>query len=49
MSRLTIKSKQDLSNNLQPLWETMQSYGAFESQAGVMAHRPPIFNNMGRR
>ena len=43
MSRISIKSKQDLPKELWPLWEKMQSYGAFENQAGVMAHRPPIF------
>jgi uncharacterized peroxidase-related enzyme len=45
MSRVTIKSKRDLPEALWPLWEKMQSYGAFENQAGVMAHRPPIFKN----
>ena len=45
MSRIAIKSKQDLPKDLRPLWEKMQSYGAFENQAGVMAHRPPIFKN----
>ena len=45
MSRVTIKSKADLPEALRPLWEKMQGYGAFENQAGVMAHRPPIFKN----
>jgi uncharacterized peroxidase-related enzyme len=45
MSRVTIKSKADLPEGLWPLWEKMQGYGAFENQAGVMAHRPPIFKN----
>lgn len=45
MSRISIKTKQDLPKELRPLWEKMQSYGAFENQAGVMAHRPPIFRN----
>ena len=48
MSRISIKSKQDLPQALWPLWEKMQGYGAFENQAGVMAHRPPIFANMWR-
>src|SRR6185295_18555677 len=42
---ISIKGKQDLPKDLWPLWEKMQSYGAFENQAGVMAHRPPIFKN----
>ena len=45
MSRISIKSKADLPQELWPLWEKMQGYGAFENQAGVMAHRPPIFRN----
>jgi uncharacterized peroxidase-related enzyme len=46
MSRISIKTKQDLPEALWPLWEKMQGYGAFENQAGVMAHRAPIFKNM---
>jgi uncharacterized peroxidase-related enzyme len=46
MSRISIKTKEDLPPALWPLWEKMQSYGAFENQAGVMAHRAPIFKNM---
>ena len=45
MSRISIKSKEDLPRAMWPLWEKMQSYGRFENQAGVMAHRPPIFKN----
>ena len=45
MSRISIKSKADLPQELWPLWEKMRGYGAFENQAGVMAHRPPIFGN----
>jgi uncharacterized peroxidase-related enzyme len=45
MSRISIKSKEELPRALWPLWEKMQSYGRFENQAGVMAHRPPIFKN----
>jgi uncharacterized peroxidase-related enzyme len=45
MSRISIKSKADLPEALWPLWEKMRGYGAFENQAGVMAHRPPIFAN----
>ena len=46
MSRISIKTKEDLPQELWPLWERMQCYGAFENQAGVMAHRAPIFKNM---
>jgi uncharacterized peroxidase-related enzyme len=45
MSRISIKAKEDLPEMMWPLWEKMQSYGSFENQAGVMAHRPPIFKN----
>jgi uncharacterized peroxidase-related enzyme len=45
MSRISIKTKDDLPRELRPLWEKMQRYGQFENQAGVMAHRPPIFKN----
>ena len=48
MPRISIKSKQDLPQALMPLWEKMQGYGAFENQAGVMAHRPPIFEHTWR-
>ena len=37
MSRVSIKTKADLPAELQPLWEKMTTYGAFENQAGVMA------------
>ena len=46
MSRISIKTKDDLPAELQPLWDKMTTYGAFENQAGVMAHRPPIFKHM---
>ena len=46
MSRVSIKSKADLPRELWPLWEKMRGYGAFENQAGVMAHRAPIFRSM---
>ncbi len=45
MSRVSIKTKNDLPAELQPLWDKMTTYGAFENQAGVMAHRPPIFKH----
>jgi len=46
MSRVTIKTQADLPPELRPLWDKMTSYGAFANQAGVMAHRPPIFKNV---
>jgi uncharacterized peroxidase-related enzyme len=46
MSRVSIKSKDDLPAELKPLWDKMTTYGAFENQAGVMAHRPPIFKHI---
>ena len=46
MSRVSIKTKDDLPAELQPLWDKMTTYGAFENQAGVMAHRPPIFKHI---
>ena len=46
MSRVAIKTKDDLPKQLWPLWERMQSYGSFENQAGAMVHRPPIFKNV---
>jgi uncharacterized peroxidase-related enzyme len=45
MSRVPIKTKHDLPQELWPLWEKMQGYGAFENQAGAMAHRPAIFKH----
>ena len=46
MSRISIKSKNDLPAALGPLWDKMTTYGSFENQAGVMAHRPAIFKHM---
>jgi uncharacterized peroxidase-related enzyme len=46
MSRVSIKTRDDLPAELKPLWDKMTTYGAFENQAGVMAHRPPIFKHM---
>jgi uncharacterized peroxidase-related enzyme len=46
MSRLPIKTRDDLAPELQSLWDSMASYGAFENQAGVMALRPPIFRHI---
>ncbi len=46
MSRVSIKSRDDLPAELRPLWDKMTTYGAFENQAGGMAHRPPIFKHI---
>jgi uncharacterized peroxidase-related enzyme len=46
MSRVTIRTRDDLPAELKPLWDKMTTYGAFENQAGVMALRPPIFKHM---
>jgi uncharacterized peroxidase-related enzyme len=46
MSRISVMSRDDLPEVLRPLWDKMKTYGAFENQAGVMAHRAPIFRNM---
>ena len=46
MSRVSIKTRDDLPQQLKPLWDKMTTYGAFENQAGVMAHRVPIFKHM---
>jgi len=46
MSRVSIKSRDDLPQEVKPLWDKMTTYGAFENQAGVMAHRAPIFKHM---
>ena len=49
MSRISTKTKADLPAHLRPLWEKMQGYGAFENQAGVMAHRLPIFDKTAKK
>lgn len=46
MSRVSIKTRNDLPAKLKPLWDKMTTYGAFENQAGVMAQRLPIFKHM---
>jgi AhpD family alkylhydroperoxidase len=46
MPRISVKTKSDLPAELHALWDKMQGYGTFENQAGVMAHRPPIFKHM---
>lgn len=48
MSRVTIKNRNDLPEALRPLWDRMTTYGAFENQAGAMAHRPPVFEHTWR-
>jgi uncharacterized peroxidase-related enzyme len=46
MSRISVKRRDDLPEALRPLWDKMKTYGSFESQAGVMAHRAPVFRNV---
>ena len=46
MSRISVLTRDELPAALRPLWDKMKTYGAFENQAGVMAHRAPIFRNM---
>jgi uncharacterized peroxidase-related enzyme len=46
MSRVSIKTREELPDGLKPLWDKMTTYGAFENQAGVMAHRPPILQHV---
>lgn len=46
MSRISTKTRNDLPKELHPLWDKMTTYGAFENQAGAMAHRLPIFKNI---
>jgi hypothetical protein len=40
---VTIKSRDDLSAELDPLWDRMETNGDFADQAGVMTQRLPIF------
>jgi uncharacterized peroxidase-related enzyme len=46
MARVPLKARNDLPAELQPLWDKMLGYGAFENQSGVLAHRPPIFKHV---
>ena len=46
MPRIAPLTRAELPERLRPLWDQMLTYGAFENQAGVMAHRPPIFEHM---
>jgi AhpD family alkylhydroperoxidase len=46
MSRISVMTRDDLPEALRPLWDRMKTYGDFKNQAGVMAHRAPIFRNM---
>ncbi|MBU2532293.1 MAG: carboxymuconolactone decarboxylase family protein [Alphaproteobacteria bacterium] len=45
MPRIEPKTRDDLPEHLHPLWEKMLGYGDFADQAGVMAHRLPIFEH----
>ena len=46
MARVPLKGKSDLPAELQPLWDKMLGYGAFQNQSGVLAYRAPIFKNV---
>jgi uncharacterized peroxidase-related enzyme len=48
MARVTVKTRDDLPEHLRDLWDLMVTYGPFESQAGAMANRLPIFEHMWR-
>jgi uncharacterized peroxidase-related enzyme len=48
MPRITPRTRDDLPPDLQPLWDRMAGYGAFENQAGVLAYRPAIFEHVWR-
>jgi len=48
VSRVEIKTRDDLPEALRPLWDRMTTYGAFENQAGAMVQRPPIFEHTWR-
>ncbi len=48
MARVTVHERNNLPEDLQPLWDKMSSYGPFEGQAGVMANRLPVFEHMWR-
>src|ERR1700733_11305463 len=46
MSRVSVKTREDLPADLRPLWEPMTPCGAFENQGRALAHRPPIFKHI---
>lgn len=46
MPRVPALVRQDLPEDMHPLWDKMVSYGPFEGQAGVMANRLPVFEHM---
>ena len=43
MPRIKPKTRDDIPADLRPLWDKMLGYGDFADQAGVMAHRLPVF------
>jgi AhpD family alkylhydroperoxidase len=43
MPRIEPKTREDIPEHLQPLWDKMLGYGDFADQSGVMAHRLPVF------
>ena len=46
MSRIAIKGPEAILGKLRPLWDRMMGDGDFADQAGVMAHRLPIFEHV---
>ena len=46
MARVGIKRREDLAEDLRPLWDRMLAYGDFANMAGAMAQRRPIFEHV---
>jgi AhpD family alkylhydroperoxidase len=46
MARISIKRREDLAEDLRPLWDRVKAYGDFENMAGAMAHRRPVFEHI---
>jgi uncharacterized peroxidase-related enzyme len=48
MARVALRTRDQLPEHLQGLWDRMTTYGPFEGQAAAMANRLPIFEHMWR-
>ena len=46
MSRIAIKGRDAIPDELKPLWDRMAQHGDFTDQAGVMAQRLPLFRHV---
>ncbi|KAA0972148.1 carboxymuconolactone decarboxylase family protein [Aureimonas fodinaquatilis] len=46
MPRVPALGRENLPEELRPLWDKMLAYGPFAGQAGVMANRLPVFEHM---